>query len=342
MASDKPGPLGTRKVAVAKAILVTAVSGAALWCAPSGAQTASVSALVVKAVNACFSSAVRFTGVVVPRSEAIVNLNAEGYEISEVLVAEGDMVTSGQVLAKLTRLAAMTPPRMPAGQGQTGGAVPPQLPPGQAAPPQPPATMNLTAPAAGLVSKSTARVGAVAVPVPLPPPMGPEPLFRIIVGNQLDVEADVPSVHLPKLKAGQLARIRLESGRELSSRVRIVEPEIDRKTQLGKVRLTVENDPAIRAGLFARGAIDASHSCGVSIPRAAVQYQTEGTTVQVLNNTTVETRRVRLGLFSDTDIEVEQGVKEGELVIANAGTSLHDGDQVKPMFANESDQPRTQ
>jgi multidrug efflux pump subunit AcrA (membrane-fusion protein) len=91
--------------------------------------------------------------------------------------------------------------------------------------------------------------------------------------------------------------------------------------------------------MFARGTIDASHSCGVSIPRSAVQYQTEGTTVQVVRDTTVETRRVRLDLFSDTDIEVLDGVKEGELVIANAGTSLHDGDQVKPMFADELSQP---
>jgi len=72
-----------------------------------------------------------------------------------------------------------------------------------------------------------------------------------------------------------------------------------------------------------------------------VQYQTEGTTVQVVRDTTVETRRVRLDLFSDTDIEVLDGVKEGELVIANAGTSLHDGDQVKPMFADEVSQRGT-
>lgn len=90
--------------------------------------------------------------------------------------------------------------------------------------------------------------------------------------------------------------------------------------------------------MFAQGTIDASHSCGVSIPRAAVQYRTDGTTVQVLRNNSVETRRVRLGFFTDSDIEVQDGVKEGELVIANAGTSLHDGDQVKPVFADDISQ----
>jgi HlyD family secretion protein len=313
---------GRTKIPSACALLVAAASIATLPCAEGRAQTPGVTAVVVKAANGCFASEVRFTGLVVPRTEAIVNLNVEGYEISEVLAAEGDMVSSGQTLAKLTRLTS------------GGPAAPPGA--GPAAAQQQPATMTLTAPVGGLVSKSTAMVGAIAAAVPLPPPMGPEPLFRIIVGNKLEIEADVPAVQLPKLKAGELARVKLENGREVSSQVRLVLPEIDRNTQLGKVRLTVDSDPATRAGMFATGTIDASHSCGVSIPRAAVQYQTEGTTVQVVRDTTVETRRVSLGLFSDNTIEVLDGVKDGELVIANAGASLHDGDQVRPMSADEA------
>jgi multidrug efflux pump subunit AcrA (membrane-fusion protein) len=328
MASGRVKISSAAKIALARAALAAGVGVAALSCTEGRAQAPGVSAVVVKAVNGCFASAIRFTGLVVPRAEAIVNLNIDGYQISEVPVAEGEMVTAGQVLAKLTRLSNGAPAGAAGSQGQAGAA----------AAPQQPATMALTAPVAGLVSKNTAKIGAVAVAIPLPPPMGPEPLFRIIANNELEIEADVPSVQLPKLKPDELARVRLENGRDLSSRVRIVLPEIDRNTQLGKVRLTVDNGPAIRAGMFARGTIDASHSCGVSIPRSAVQYQTEGTTVQVVRDTTVETRRVRLDLFSDTDIEVLDGVKEGELVIANAGTSLHDGDQVKPMFADELSQ----
>ena len=125
---------------------------------------------------------------------------------------------------------------------------------------------------------------------------------------------------------------------DLTGHVRTVLPEIDRKTQLAKVRLAIDSDPAIRAGMFAQGTVDASHSCGVSIPRSAVQYASEGTTVQVVHNDVVEMRRVRTGLFSDDKIEVRDGVRDGELVIANAGTSLHDGDRVKPIFGDELSQ----
>jgi len=319
MASGRSKTARTAKIALAGAAIGAGIGLLALSGAPGRAQTPDISAIVVKATHACFASAIRFTGLVVPRAEAVVNLNIAGYEISEILVKEGDTVTSGQALAKLTRL------------GGAGG--PPSG--GQAAAMQQPATMTLNAPAAGLVSLSTARIGAIAAALPLPPPMGPKPLFEIIVDNKIEVEADVPSIQLPKLSPGQLARVHLENGRDFSGKIRTIFPEIDRRTQLGKVRISIDSDPAIRAGMFASGTIDASHSCGVSIPRAAVQYQTEGTTVQVVRNTMVETRHVRLGFYSDNTIEVLSGVKEGELVIANAGTSLHDGDHVTPQITDQ-------
>jgi multidrug efflux pump subunit AcrA (membrane-fusion protein) len=103
------------------------------------------------------------------------------------------------------------------------------------------------------------------------------------------------------------------------------------------VRISVERDPALRVGEFARATINASRSCGVSVPKSAVLYRTEGTSVQVVrDDNVVETRRVRVGLFSDTAVEIREGVKEGELVVANAGTSLHDGDKVKPTLQDEA------
>jgi multidrug efflux pump subunit AcrA (membrane-fusion protein) len=335
-ASTKGGSAArAARIAVTTSLIIIAVAGGTSTA--SRAQTTGASAIVVKATSTCFDSVVRFTGVVVPRAEAAVNFNLEGYEISDVLVGEGDTVTADQALVKLTRLSSTGGSPASAGGGQTppsGSAA------ASGAAPQQPATMTLTAPAAGLVSKSTAKIGAVAAAVPLPPPMGQGPLFRIIVGNKLEIEADIATFQLPKIETGQRSHARLENGRDVNATVRTILPEINPNTQLGKVRLTLDSDPAIRAGMFASGAINASHSCGgVSIPRAAVQYETQGgATVQVVRDNTVETRHVRLGLFTDTDIEVQDGVRAGDLVIANAGTSLHDGDKVNPTFADDAGQ----
>jgi hypothetical protein len=94
----------------------------------------------------------------------------------------------------------------------------------------------------------------------------------------------------------------------------------------------------LRAGMFARATIDASRSCGISVPRAAIIYQTQGTSVQVVNNNTIETRRVQLGLVSDNNVEIRDGISDGDTIVASAGTSLHDGDLVKTTFAEEVDQ----
>ena len=250
---------------------------------------------VVRAVSACFSAAVRVTGFLVARSEAVVTFETPGFKISEVLVGEGERVTAGQNLVRLTPIS---------GDGSA---------------------TTLKAPAAGLVTRSTAAIAATASGAP------GEPLFRIAIDNEIELEADIPSVHVPMLASGQSARIQLADGRELSGRVRLVPASVDQKTQLGRARVSLERASGLRLGIFARATIDASRSCGISVPRAAVTYRTEGASVQIVRNDMVETRRVQIGFHSDDDIEIRNGLREGDTVVANAGSSLRDGDKVKPI-----------
>jgi multidrug efflux pump subunit AcrA (membrane-fusion protein) len=147
------------------------------------------------------------------------------------------------------------------------------------------------------------------------------------------LDAEVPAVHLPKLNPGVTARITRDNAPDVIGRVRLVSPQIDRATQLGHVRVAVTNNPTLKIGMFARASIDAKRSCGVAIPHTAIDHLT----VQVIKGNTVETRRVRVGLTSDTATEILEGLEVGEIVVADAGSSLHDGDQVKTMFADELD-----
>ena len=91
-------------------------------------------------------------------------------------------------------------------------------------------TIALKAPAAGLVTRSTAVVGAMASPMP------GEPLFRIAVDGEIELEAEIPSAHVPELASGQTARIEVEGGYALSGSVRLVPAAIEQRTQLGRAR----------------------------------------------------------------------------------------------------------
>src|SRR5436309_5611995 len=264
--------------------------------------------IVTKSTNACFSDMVRVTGFIVPRREAQVGVDQEGSRVTDLFVKEGDMVTENQELARLT-------------------APPPQQPGGPAGRPGP---TSLRAPAAGLVTEVRTAVGALASPQA-------GPMFRISVNNEIELEAEVPSVHLLKLNPGATVRISRDDAPDVVGKVRQISPQIDRATQLGKVRITLNNNPSLKVGMFARANIDAKRSCGVAVPRTAI----DRLTLQVVKGNTIETRRVRVGLTSETSTEILEGLDVGEIVVADAGTSLHDGDQIKTMFADELERTRT-
>jgi multidrug efflux pump subunit AcrA (membrane-fusion protein) len=298
-------PAATNSLAALAAITLFAITiGPSLGADSKPAANSGVQVIVAKATNACFSDMVRVTGFIVPRKEALVSVDTEGSKVAEILVREGDVVTDNQELIRLT-----PPPQGAPGGG--GGA------------------RSMRAPAAGLVTEIRTMVGA-----PASPQGGP--MVRIAIGNELELDVEVPGLHALKLNPGAPARIGRDDGPDLVGKVRVVSPQIDRATQLGHVRLSISSTTSLKVGMFARANIDAKRSCGVAIPRSAIDHLT----VQVVKGNTVETRRVRVGLVSDTSIEILDGVKEGESVVADAGTSLHDGDLINAMFADEFDRSR--
>jgi RND family efflux transporter MFP subunit len=214
------------------------------------------------------------------------------------------MVSDNQELARLT------PPSQPGGSRQSTAT-------------------SLRAPAAGLVTEVRTIVGA-----PASPQAGP--MFRIAVNNEIELDAEVPAFHVLKLNPGATVRISRDNEPDLVGRVRLVSPQIDRATQLGHVRISLGSNPSLKVGMFARANIDARRSCGVAVPRTAIDHLT----VQVVKGNTVETRRVRVGLVSDTSTEILEGLEVGEIVVADAGSSLHDGDRIKTVFAEDLDRTR--
>jgi HlyD family secretion protein len=270
-------------------------------------QEASTSVLVTLAKPNCFSATIRVTGYLFPGQEAFVTMELEGYQVIAVDAHEGDRVIAGQLLARLARIG------MPA--------------PGQQ---DMPAEISLRAPVGGRIEKSTATLGSVFVPKG-------EPLFRIAANDAIELQAEVPGLYLSKIIAGQtVVRVKTLGG-EVSGHVKRIGAEVDKVTQMGQVRATLAPDVSLRIGDFVPAILDAGQTCGVSVPRSAVNYGTDGTTVRVVRAQIVETRRVRVGLVNDQNAEIQEGVQKGDVVVAHAGTSLRDGDHVTTRLADDSD-----
>ncbi len=109
------------------------------------------------------------------------------------------------------------------------------------------ARTDIRAPEAGIVNRRTARIGATATAIG-------EPLFRLIARGEIELEGEVPETWLARMKAGDPARLTLDQGRIVEGKVRRVYPEVDRMTRLGKVRIRLADDPALRIGAFAGAA----------------------------------------------------------------------------------------
>ena len=273
---------------------------------------------VAQAFTACFSQAIHATGFLAPRGVAIVALTQEGYQVAEVLAHEGDVVAEGQPVARLSRIESLGPnPQAAAQQAAAQGQ------------PAPPSSIVLRAPAAGSIIQSRARIGATASP-------RGDALFRLAIDGLIEAVAEVSSVYLAEINPDQSVRVETEEGRELTGRVRSIGSEIDPSTQMGRVRVALERDPLLRAGRLIRATIEARHSCGVSIPHSAVSYGAEGASVQVARGRVIRTARVRVGLRSGSDVEIEAGLHAGDLVVANAGASLRDGDVVVPILPEDA------
>jgi HlyD family secretion protein len=188
---------------------------------------------------------------------------------------------------------------------------------------------ELRAPAAGIVSRRTARLGAVIT-------MAAEPLFRIIAAGAIELEGDVPETQLVQLRPDQPARVFVAGGDTARpGHVRLVAPEIARATRLGRVRVAIDDSTGLAIGSFARAEIESNRQEGVRVPLSAVLFLPDGARLQVVADGRVETRAVTLGLRSGGFVLVTTGLAAGETVVSISGTFVRNGDRVSPVRVSE-------
>jgi multidrug efflux pump subunit AcrA (membrane-fusion protein) len=259
--------------------------------APKGAAVT-----VLQAAKSCFAAIVEVSGIVIPREETAVRPERMGLKVAEILAEPGDSVTAGQTLARLT------------------------LPEGGVA--------QVQAPIAGVISQSSAVVGAMAS-------AKGEALFTVIARGEFDLVGMVPTQEISKLSINQVAAIKVIGAGNVEGKVRRVAPTVEPNSQLGQVFVAVTTNRRLLVNSAGRAVITTGRSCNnVSVPLTAILYGSAGTVVQVVRRQRVETRRVEVGLMSAGQVEIREGLAEGDIVVARAGALLREGDPVRPVTAS--------
>ncbi|SCM71373.1 putative efflux transporter, RND family [uncultured Pleomorphomonas sp.] len=185
---------------------------------------------------------------------------------------------------------------------------------------------DIKAPRAGLILSRNAVVGQIAS-------ASGNPLFVIAENGDIELDADVTETLLPALGVGQKVTVQpAGSAAPVDGVVRLVRPEVNAATRLGKARIKLPDGAGLRVGAFARGTVEVAHSEGLVLPVTAVADDGGVSTVQVVKDGVVDTRRIKTGLTDAGLVEVKDGIAEGEQVVAKAGTFLRGGDKVKPQL----------
>lgn len=194
------------------------------------------------------------------------------------------------------------------------------------------ARTEIKAPAAGIVSQRNAKLGAMA---PMAAMATTEPLFRIIADGAIELQADVAEVELAALTLGMKVAVTPAGiDKPLEGEIRLISPQVDKASRLGRVRIALKGNPPVAIGSFARGVIETGRKTTVTLPLSAVTYSRSGATVQSVKDGKVTTRKVELGLMGDGRAEIVSGIADGESVVARAGTFVRDGDVITPIATN--------
>lgn len=289
------------------------------------------------------------SGLLVAREEAAVGVEQAGYRVLRVFVEEGARVSAGQPLAVLDQtvlLARLTQAREQAENAQseahrvrgldgTGVVADEEIANrrSQARVAQAQlrelqtqaAQTTVRAPVSGIVLERTVRPGSVS---------GGEPMFRIARGNLVELDAEVPEALILTIKEGSSAQVTLADGEILQGTVRLIGPTIDPDTKLGRVRIKLPRNEALRVGGFASASFRQTQELVTVIPEKAVQFEASGPQVTVIDARNRAKRvPVKTGARMDGLVELVQGPPAGSRIALGGGAFLLDGDLVTPVSA---------
>jgi RND family efflux transporter MFP subunit len=183
------------------------------------------------------------------------------------------------------------------------------------------------APVTGEIQKKLVRPGAYVEPATA--------VFSLVDNRRLELESPVPSTDLGPIRSGQKVVFTVNSypGVTFEGRVVEVNPSVDTESRSARVRIGVDNSASkLKAGMFAQGEIrTGAEMQAILIPATAV-YRDDRSAKQsyvfVVENGKAARRAVRIGQERESTLEIVEGLKAGDLLVAEQSIEVAEGVRV--------------
>jgi len=187
------------------------------------------------------------------------------------------------------------------------------------------ARMTIRAPVAGLVLQRNIRPGDISTP-------SATPMFTMARDGLVELEADVAEGDLSGIKVGDAVKVTLPDDSVVEGKVRLVMPNIDQTTKLGKVRVSLPVQANLRPGGFGRASFAGSTHSVPTVPETAVRYDADGASVMVVDSSDhVHQVPISTGRHAGGYVQLIKGPPVGSRVLHGAAVFVLPGDVVNPV-----------
>ncbi|HYL46675.1 MAG TPA: efflux RND transporter periplasmic adaptor subunit [Candidatus Limnocylindrales bacterium] len=194
------------------------------------------------------------------------------------------------------------------------------------------ARTNIASPINGTVAKRFVSVGEQADGT------AAQPIVEVANLHEVEFLGNAPAAYLAKMHLQEVVDVTSEAvpGQKFSGRVVGISPAVDPATGVGLVRIRIPNPGGIlRMGMYLSAQVPVDHHSNAQlVPSEAIYRDAKGEARVFVVDKKDEARAVpvKLGIETKEQVEILEGVKEGDSVILTGGYGLGDTAhvQVKP------------
>jgi len=168
------------------------------------------------------------------------------------------------------------------------------------------------------------------------------PLLTLVKTDPIRLRVEIPERMAPWVKVGQIAKVTIEAftNREFQGKIWRISPTVDQSKRTFVVEALIDNAAGdLKPGSYAKARVTTDRIERMNlIPTRAVTYVFGSNKAFVVNGDTIEARELKLGDRFGEEVEVMEGLKEGENVAVTQVQRLDTGTKVR-IVAGDAKRP---
>lgn len=159
------------------------------------------------------------------------------------------------------------------------------------------------------------------------------PLLTLVKTDPIRLRVEIPERMAPWVKVGQIAQVTVEAFKDRGFQGKIwrIAPTVDQNKRTFVVEALIDNASGdLKPGSYAKAHVVTDHIERMNlVPTRAVTYVFGSNKAFVVQGDTIEARELKLGDRFDEEVEVLEGLKEGERVAVTQVQRLDTGTKIR-------------